>query len=184
MKLPVAVLAALALAAPASATNWTIVPASSTLTFSGTETGAAFTGRFGSWSGQIVYDPANPEAAHVHIVIATSSASSGDKQRDEALPGADWFDGSSFPQAIFDATGFISQGNGKFLTKGTLTIRGIKKPLALPFSLTVSPDHTATAKGSVTLTRTDFGVGQGAWSSGDYVGLKVDVDFTLVAKSS
>jgi hypothetical protein len=41
---------------------------------------------------------------------------------------------------------------------------------------------TATAKGSLTLTRTDYGVGQGNWSSGDWVGLNAGVNFTLVAQ--
>jgi polyisoprenoid-binding protein YceI len=61
-----------------------------------------------------------------------------------------------------------------------LTIRGTAKKLTLPFTLDVS-GTTATAKGEINLNRTDFGVGQGDWSSGAYVGLNVGVTFTLVA---
>ena len=167
---------------PALAADWTIQPAASSLTFTGTETGASFTGSFGSWGGQISYDPAKPQEAHVHLTIALASAKSGDAQRDQAMPGSDWFDVSAFPQAVFDATGFTPQGGDKFLANGTLTIRGVKKPVSLPFTLDVTGDK-AVAKGKITLTRTDFGVGQGAWSSGDYVGLQVDVAFTLTASS-
>lgn len=174
--------AALAVAPPALAAGWVLQPAASTLGFSDTQTGSPFSGTFSQWSAQIAYDPAHPEAAHVHITVQTASAHTGDTQRDEALPGADWFNASAMPQAVFDATGFTPLGGDKFTTTGTLTIRGITKKLALPFTLDVA-GGTATAKGSISLTRTDYGVGQGSWSSGDWVGLNVGVNFVLVAQS-
>jgi len=169
-------------ASPAAAATWTMQPGS-TLSFSGTETGAAFTGHFAKWNAAISYDPAHPQAAHVRIVIDTASAASGDTQRDEAMPGADWFDAGAFPQAVFEATGFTSLGGDKFTTTGTLDIRGARKTVTLPFTLDVS-GATATAKGQISLTRTDYGVGQGQWTSGDYVGLNVTVNFTLLAKAA
>ncbi len=173
--------AALLTAPPALAAEWTLQPAASTLGFSGTQTGTAFTGTFTQWNAQITYDPAYPEAAHVKITIHTASAHTGDTQRDTALPGTDWFSAAAFPQAVFDATGFTPLGGDKFTTTGTLTIRGVTKKLTLPFTLDVS-GKTATAKSSLTLPRTDYGVGQGNWSSGDWVGLNAGVNFTLVAQ--
>ena len=174
--------AALLAAPPALAADWVMQPAASTLQFSGTQTGSPFTGTFSSWSAQIAYDPAHPAAAHIHITIKTASAHTGDTQRDEALPGTDWFSAQAFPDAVFDATGFTPLGGDKFTTTGTLTIRGITHKLTLPFTLDVS-GTTATAKGQVNLTRTDYGVGQGNWSSGAWVGLTAGVNFTLVAQS-
>lgn len=173
--------AALLAAPPAVAAQWVVQPAASTLGFSGTQTGAAFSGTFTQWTAQISYDPAHPQAAHVHVVIETASAHTGDTQRDEAMPGKDWFSVSAFPQAVFDATGFAPLGGDRFTTTGTLTIRGIAKKVTLPFTLDLS-GTTATAKGSMSLTRTDYGVGQGSWASGNWVGLPVTVSFTLVAK--
>lgn len=138
---------------------------------------------FSLWSAQIGYDPAHPGAAHVHITIQTASAHTGDTQRDEALPGTDWFSAAAFPQAVFDATGFTLLGGDKFTTTGTLTIRGITRKLTLPFTLDLA-GNTAAAKGSINLTRTDYGVGQGSWSSGDWVGLTAGVTFTLVAQQN
>lgn len=174
--------AALLAAPPALAADWVVQPAASTLGFSGTQTGTAFTGRFTQWTAQIAYDPAHPEAAHVRITVQTASAHTGDIQRDEAMPGVDWFNASAMPQAVFDATGFTHLGGDKFTTTGTLTLRGVTRKLELPFTLDVA-GGTATAKGSLTLARTDYGVGQGAWSSGDWVGLTIGVHFTLVAQS-
>lgn len=174
--------AALLVAGPASAASWAMQPDASTLGFSGTQTGSPFTGIFKQWTAQIEYDPAHPQAAHVHIVVNTASAHTGDKQRDEAMPGSDWFDVAAFPQAVFDATGFTPQGGDKFTTTGTLSIRGISRKVTLPFTLDIS-GNTATAKGQITLIRTDYGVGQGDWASGDWVGLSVEVNFTLLAKA-
>lgn len=179
----IAALAVLLLASPANAADWIIQPAQSQLGFSGTQTGAPFKGSFAKWTGQITYDPANPAAAHVKITVDTASAATGDTQRDGALPGADWFDVTAFPQAVFEATGFVAKGGNNFVADGTLTIRGIAKKLSLPFTLTIA-GKKATAIGQVILLRTDYGVGQGVWTTGDYVGLNVDVTFTLVATQS
>jgi polyisoprenoid-binding protein YceI len=174
--------AALLAAGPACAAGWVMQPAASTLGFSGTQTGKPFSGIFQHWAAQIDYDPAQPQAAHVHIVIDTASAHTGDSQRDSALPDADWLNASAFPQAVFDATGFTPAGSDKFITTGTLTIRGISHKLTMPFTLDVA-GSTATAKGQITLLRTDYGVGQGDWASGDWVALDAGVNFTLVAKA-
>ena len=173
--------AALLAASPALAASWVLQPQSSMLGFSGTQTGTAFTGSFTRWTAQIAYDPAHPAAAHIHIAIDTASAHTGDSQKDQAMPDSDWFDSAAFPAAVFDASGFTPLGGDKFTTAGTLTIRGTARKITLPFTLDVA-GGTATAKGQISLTRTDYGVGQGAWTSGAYVGLPVDVTFTVVAK--
>ena len=109
-----------------------------------------------------------------------TSARTGDPQRDEALPQADWFDAGKYPRAIFEATGFHSKGSDAWETPGTLSIRGIHRDLVLPFALTLSGD-TAHAHGHADLERTSFGVGQGAWASGQWVALEVGVDVDINA---
>jgi polyisoprenoid-binding protein YceI len=166
-------------AAPACAAAWTVQPGS-TLGFSGVQTGAPFAGHFDKFTATIAYDPASPQTASVKIVIDTASAKTGDTQRDTAMPDADWFDAAAFPQAVFTATGFTPAGGDHFTTTGTLTIRGTTQKLTLPFTLDISGNQ-AEAKGTVTLLRTAYGVGQGSWSSGDWVGLNVGVTFDLKA---
>ncbi|MBE7247579.1 MAG: YceI family protein, partial [Actinomycetospora chiangmaiensis] len=143
---------------PATAATWTVDPARSTITFTGSQTGQTFSGRFKSFTAQIDFDPASPAAGHALVTVDTGSAVTGDPQKDEALPGADWFDTSGFPKATFEATGFKALGGDKYEAEGILTIRDVKKPLTLPFTLTTSGD-TAHAVGEVQLSRSDFGVG-------------------------
>ena len=171
----------LAGSAPAAfAANWTVDPAKSKLGFSGSQTGQPFSGAFKRWTGTIDFDPAKPEAAHVLISVDMASATTGDPQKDEALPGSDWFDAGTFPKATFEATGFKPLGGDKFEADGTLTLRDAKKPVVLPFTLTITGDM-AHAVGHADLLRGNFGVGQGAWASADYVAFEVGVDVDLVA---
>ena len=160
--------------------NWTVDPAKSVMGFSGTQTGTKFSGRFKRYEATIQFDPANPANSHATVTIDTASASTGDTQRDEAMPGADWFNAKSFPKAVFEATSFQSRGSNDYVAIGTLTIRGITLSETLPFTLAIDGD-TAQAKGRLQLVRSAFGVGQGAWSSGQWVALEVGVDIDLLA---
>jgi len=175
-----ALLSLITFATPALAADWTVQPDKSHLGFSGTQTGAPFKGNFGTWRAEIAFDPAHPEAAHAKVTIDLASARTGDTQRDTALPQSDWFDVKHFPQATFEASGFTPKGGDTYEATGKLTIRGVTKDVVLPFTLAVAGDG-ATAKGHLGLVRTAFGVGQGPWTSGEWVALEVGVDFDLVA---
>jgi len=166
--------------APAQAANWTVDRAKSHLNFSGVQTSAPFQGSFERWTAEIMFDLAHPEAAYVKVTIDLASAKTGDTQRDAALPQPEWFDVKRFPQATFEATGFIAKGGDAYETPGRLTIRDMSKVIVLPFTLTVT-GNTANAKGHITLVRTSFGVGQGEWATSEWVALEVGVDFDLVA---
>jgi polyisoprenoid-binding protein YceI len=167
----------------AQAATWTIDTAKSHLGFTGSENGAPFTGHFGKFSGTIVFDPANPATGHADVTIETGSAATGDPQKDGALPGSDWFAVDRYPAAHFVATGFKANGSGAYEAVGTLTLRGIAQPMTLPFTLAIS-GKTAKADGSVPLIRTKFGVGQGAWSTAQYVALQVSVAFDIIAEET
>ncbi len=169
--------------AAAQAAAWQADPAKSTIGFSGTQSGTPFKGHFKTFTAKIEFDPAHPDQGHADIVIDLASAASGDKQRDTALPQSDWFNTAAFPQAHFVATRFDAKGGAAYEAVGTLTIRGITKPVTLPFTLTID-GATAHAAGHVQLIRTDFGVGQGEWASDQYVALQVGVDVDLTATKS
>jgi polyisoprenoid-binding protein YceI len=164
----------------ADAVNWKLDAAKSQLGFSGTQTGAAFAGKFKDYTAAIAFDPANLAASHITITVDLASAVTGDTQRDTALSGQDWFDVAKFPQAVFQTTGITKVGPNEYDAVGSLSLRGVAKPLTLPFTLQID-GATAHAVGHVNLVRTDFGVGQGAWASGQWVALAVAVGFNIVA---
>ena len=170
----------LAAALQVAAAEWAMDPARSAITFSGVQVGAPFSGRFERFAAKIEFDPAQPEAGRATVLIDLGSARTGDVQRDEALPQKEWFDVKGASQARFEAARILDKGRGDYETVGTLTIRGVSRPLTHPFHLTRDRGQ-ARATGHVGLVRTAFGVGQGAWASGQWVGLEVGVDMDLVA---
>jgi cytochrome b561 len=180
--LPRIVPALLLLAAPPmQAAEWQVDSGKSSLGFVGSLSGKEFEGHFKSWQADISFDAADPAAGHAKVVIDMASAVTGDKQRDLALPNSDWFDAKKSPQAFFEAAGFAAKGGNVYEAKGTLTIRGIERPVALPFTLDIMGD-AAHAKGGLDIVRTDYGVGQGEWSDGSSVALKVSIVFDLTAR--
>ena len=168
---------------PALAASWTVQPAQSQLSFAGVQTGTPFKGSFSHWTAAISFDPGKPQSGHVELTIAMASAKTGDLQRDTAMPQADWFNASVFPEAHFEATGFVPKGGANYQTTGMLTIRGNSHKVTLPFTLLITGSQ-ALGQGKITLQCDDFGVGQGSWSSGDWVGLNVAVNFTIVASKA
>ena len=169
--------------APAMAARRSNDPGGSNLGFSGHQNGEAFAGKLAHFSGKVAFDPAHPEAGHADIVIDMGSAATGDTQRDAALPQAEWFDAKKFPQAHFVASGFHAKGGGAFEAAGKLSIRDVAREVTLPFTLAVD-GATAHAKGHLDLVRTTYGVGQGPWSSAQWVALEVGVDFDVLARQS
>jgi polyisoprenoid-binding protein YceI len=160
--------------------GWVVDKAKSRLEFSGTQTGKEFSGAFGAFTAAIVFDPADLSDASINVVIDASSAKTGDRQRDAALPTPDWFSARAFPMATFSASEIVAVGDGAYEARGRLTIREAARDLALPFTLAIDGDK-AVADGAATLVRTDFGVGQGEFATGKWVGLEVKVTVHIEA---
>ena len=170
-----------ALIGAAQGKDWQVDTADSTLSFTGEQSGKKFEGGFKKFTANISFDPEHPEAGHITAIIDIASIYAGDVTRDVTLPKEDWFDSTVFPQAQFITTAIHEIAPGHYEADATLTIKGITRPIALPFTLAPEMDHWR-AKGKVTLTRTDFGIGQGIYASEDYVKYPVEVTIDLAAK--
>lgn len=118
--------------------------------------GSAVSGSFADWTAAISFDPevSVGKAGTVEATISIGSLTLG-SVTDQAM-GADFFDASTFPTAIF-AGDIIVAADG-YEAVGTLTLKGTSMPLTLPFGLTIN-DGVAEMLGRLTLDRRDFGVG-------------------------
>jgi cytochrome b561/polyisoprenoid-binding protein YceI len=139
------------------------------------------TGSFSRWTADIVFSPDMLERSSLTVRIDLASVSTGDSQRDAALPTSDWFDIAAHPSAIFRSDRIRSTGGDNYVATGTLDLRGIKKKFAVPFTVRIK-DESASAHGAFTIDRTLFGVGQGEWSTTDQIPAAVSVKFSLRAK--
>ncbi|THD56705.1 YceI family protein [Phenylobacterium sp.] len=168
--------------APTGAVTWKVAPGSS-LNFQTSWSGDAVHGRFNSWKADIVFGPDALDKSKVVVTIDMTSAKTGDDQRDASLPASDWFDAAAHPKAVFTATKFEKKAEGAYVAHGTLDLRGVAKPVDLPFKLKIVGDK-AQMSGEATLDRTLFGVGQGEFTATDQVPAKVTVRVQLNAQTT
>lgn len=96
------------------------------------------------------------------------------------MKGDDFFDSAAHPKAVFTATNIRHIGGDQYEARGTLDLRGVKKPATLRFTLHIVDDR-ARVSGSTQIDRTAFGVGQGEWAATDAIAAGVRVDFSFAA---
>lgn len=127
-----------------------------TLEITVTQFGNTVTGTFADWTAAISFDEdvTSDPLGDVTTTVSIPSLTLG-SVTDQAM-GADFFDVSNHPTAVF--TGQIKPGQDGYVADGTLTLKGVEVPLSLPFSLVINGDK-AEMDGSLTLNRMDFGVG-------------------------
>ena len=170
----------LVLATPAAASQWTVVPAQSSLGFSAEWNGKTIEGTFPKFSANIRFDPAKLAEAKVDATIDLSAATTPDRTVNGSLPGADWFDVKTAQTARFQSTSITQVKPGQYLAKGTVSLRGVTVPVSLPFLLTIKGD-TAFMSGQAELDRRSFKIGQESDASGSWVGFKVPVKVIIRA---
>jgi cytochrome b561/polyisoprenoid-binding protein YceI len=160
--------------------RWRVEPGG-TLGFATSWSGQDIEGRFKRWTADIDFDPEAPEKARLKVEVDIASIDTGDAQRDQMLPAPDWFDVDAHPKATFTARGFEPRGDGRYVARGTLSLRGVSRPFALPFRLEIEGD-SARARGVTSLDRTAFGIGQGEWTSTDQIPAQVELRVNLRAR--
>lgn len=172
-------------AAPASAdtvTRWAVRPAESTLGFTATVNGRPAEGGFASWSADIAFDPEDLDASSIDVAIDLTSATIDSSTVSNAqLTGSDGFDSKNVATARFAADTIRHADDGAgYVADGTLTLRGISQPVALPFTVTIEND-VARAAGHVTIDRTAYDVGTNLDAQGGTVAKMVTVTLDIVA---
>lgn len=178
-----AALVALALpgaAGQAAAATWKVDPARSAIVFKSTYAGTPVSGRFARWTAAISFDPAKLEAAKVVVDVDLASAATGDRTVDPQLPTADWFNTGAAPRARFSSTSVTVTGAGRYVAKGTLTLRGVSVPVELAFTLAINGDSAQMA-GTAKLDRRAFKLGMASDASGEWVAFAVPLEIRVTA---
>lgn len=169
-----------AAAAPAAVATWAIQPGS-TLHWKTTWSGDAVDGGFNTFAGTIVFDPDRLDRSHVAITVDLASVFSGDAQRDETLKSADWFAAAASPTATWTAAGFRRTAPGHYVAAGGLRLKGATLPVPVTFTLTIAGD-TATMRGSATIDRTAFRIGEGEFAATTDIPAAVALDLAVTAR--
>jgi polyisoprenoid-binding protein YceI len=122
------------------------------------------------------------------VVIKAASIDTGIDRRDNHLRSVDFFEVEKFPEIKFESNRIEKRGKS-FIAHGTLTMHGVAKEIALPFSVTGS-NKDATGKkmnvgysARVTLNRRDFGINWTHQTVPNFVGDNIDVEIDLITKA-
>lgn len=169
--------------AHAAAVKWEVLPAGSSLSFSGKQMGSAFRGEFKAFTADIVFSDDDLENSRVEATIEISSVTTHDKERDTNITGKEWFDVEQFKTARFVSTAFRKgEKSGEYVVDGNLTIRGITVPVTMPFTLMFGRDTPATMNGQLVIDRSKFSLGTGDWADASIIANEVTVTVALNAK--
>ncbi len=97
--------------------------------------------------------------------------------RDGILKGAEFFWTDRHPQARFHASRSQRQGE-RWRADGELSLRGVARPVTVLFTVGGQSSQLGM-KGTATLLRLEFGVGQGEWATTEWIGDEVEIRFDL-----
>jgi polyisoprenoid-binding protein YceI len=164
---------------------WTIDPKSS-LSFSASQVGSIVSGRFPTWTGEIVLDPSSLAAARIDIRIDTRPVTTNNRDVDSLMKGPNFLDVQKFPEARFVSTAISGSGE-RYQASGKLTIRDVTRDVVLPFTLTIADEPSqpgrlrGTARGHLLIKRLDYGVGQNEWAGTGQVANEVTIDLNVTA---
>ncbi|GAA4224673.1 cytochrome b561/polyisoprenoid-binding protein YceI [Sagittula marina] len=148
-----------------------------TLGLSVQQFGKTVSGSFADWTAQIDFDDSDGsgEKGDVTVTVSIPSLTLGSVTT-QAL-GADFLAAETHPTATFTAP--ILRTEDGYVSEGTLTLKGAKVPVTLPFTLDLNGD-TATIQGQTTLDRRSFGVGD-SMNDAEQLGFDVVIDVALTA---
>ncbi|MEX1032460.1 MAG: YceI family protein [Cellvibrionaceae bacterium] len=120
-------------------------------------------GRFDEFSGTFSYDPENPQAAKVEVVIKTASINSNHTARDRHLRSDDFLAVDDYPEARFVGSRFVTQDGASGQLHGQLTLRGVTRDVVIDVEKVGEGDdpwggYRAGFAGTTSLNLADFGI--------------------------
>src|SRR5690625_2621278 len=84
-------------------------------------------GDFSGLEGQLQGDPNNLTEARLTFKIDASTINTNNKDRDDHLRSADFFEVETYPNITFESTAIVETGEDAFDVTGNLTVKGVTK---------------------------------------------------------
>jgi len=145
-------------------------------------------GSFNEFSGTAAIDGDDPARSSVSVRIAADSIDTRNADRDAHLRSNDFLAMEEYPEITFVSTSITPTGESSFDVTGDLTIKGVTKPVTIPFDFEgTAQDPFGNTRigfeGATTVNRKDFGV---TWNAaletgGVLVSEKVTLEFEVSA---
>jgi polyisoprenoid-binding protein YceI len=146
---------------------------------------STYVGQFTDVSANLDLDVRSPSASKLNASIKTDSVGTLNEALDKHLKTADFLDTSKFPTAQFKATGIRLLDRDTARISGSLTLRGVTKPVVIEADFNqaginpVDKQYSVGFDGKTKIKRSDFGINYGLPLLGDEVTLHLEAEFKL-----
>ncbi len=164
------------LTAFAAVTNWQAVPEKAQITFKVDGPFGEVDGSLSGLKAEIIFDENNLRASSVSASVDVNTIQTGIKLRDNDLKSQEvWFNTEKYPSISFRSK-HISKTGSRYEAAGELTLKGVIKPVIIPFRFD-RKGNIGVMKGGFTIDREEFGLG-----NGKLVGTKISVLLNVPVK--
>jgi|SRR6185437_5332857 len=130
-------------------------------------------GVFKTMRGTIRFDENDLRSSSFDVTVDATSINTGNGMKNKHAMTEKYLDAKRTPDIKFTSTDVVKAGNG-YEAKGTLELRGVKKPLTIPFTFQKNGNE-GVFSGTFDIKRTDFVVG----GSGGPVGVDIKIEVTV-----
>lgn len=157
---------------------WKSDPAASRLDFVASFERSPVPGAFREFDARLRFDPEQPAGGSLDVTINVASADMKIADVNREIRSPSWFDFAGFPRAEFHSADLRRVDGGRYVARGTLSLKGVQQAVEVPFTWRGAADG-ASMEGELTLKRGAFGIGTGEWAKADVIGADVKVTFKV-----
>ena len=144
----------------AASVSLPVNPDNSKVAFTGSKVTGKHEGGFKSFNGTIELVGEKAEDSRVSVDIDMKSVYTDTDQLTGHLQTGDFFEVDKYPKSTFSSTRIVpdaTKGVGNFTVTGDLEMRGVKKSVTFPATITVTPTDV-TVNSEFAINRKDFGI--------------------------
>jgi len=180
-----AVLYLILLLAPLSVhAEWRASASDGFLEFVPSYDGTELAGRFQQFEVSLNPGVTSPAGGHLEVQVHVASADMQDADLNAGIASPDFFHATKYPLAVFVSTSIVAIGGADgYRARGRLELKGLAHEVDIPFTWAETGDQ-AEMRGTLELSRSDFGIGQGDWAADNTIADPVGVRFRLTLHAS
>lgn len=150
---------------------------SASITFEIKNAGLPVHGSFAGLEADVRFDPDHLERSVIVASIDCSTVNSGIELRNRHLRKHDYFDVDHYPRIRMEAVHMEKNEPGKFSGTFVLELKGIRKEISMPFTLSRRA-QSATLAGAFTINRLDYAIGEPSVILADEVVVHVSLEIS------
>lgn len=133
-----------------------VIGEGSKIGFVGSKVTGSHDGGFNQFAGSIELVERDPTRSRVEVTIDATSLWADNDKLTGHLKSPDFFDVERHPQARFESTAIVAEGDGYTIT-GNLDLHGVTKNISFPAKITLG-EGQVTAEAEFSVMRFDFGI--------------------------